>query len=133
YLKNELGTRLPLIQLIGENAWQEDGAVDYDAMRTPAGLEDVSTYADGIGPWLMQLYQGRDEAGNPRLTDLAQRARALGLAVHPYTARADQLPPGIASFDDLHEILFVDLGVDGIFTDFPDRSRALRDILIDGR
>ena len=47
--------------------------------------------------------------------------------IHPYTFRADQLPPGIDSFAELHQIFFVDLGVDGIFTDFPDLTRMLRD------
>ncbi len=130
YLKDELGTTLPLIQLIGENAWAEDGAVDFDAMRSDAGLDAVAEYADGIGPWIMQLYRGRNEQGDAVLSDLAARARSRGLAVHPYTARADQLPPGVESFEALHRILFVELAVDGIFTDFPDRSRALRDRLL---
>ena len=126
YLKHELNTPLPLIQLIGAD---EDPAQDAEYLRSDAGLADIATYADGIGPWLMQLYRGVDERGRPRLTDLAAKARALGLAVHPYTFRAEQLPPGIASFEALHRVFFRDLGVDGIFTDFPDQSRAFRDKL----
>ncbi|MDP5053156.1 MAG: glycerophosphodiester phosphodiesterase [Congregibacter sp.] len=125
YLKYELKTVLPLIQLIAENAWDESGSVDYDAMRTDAGLDTVAEYADGIGPWLMQLYLGVDKNGNPQLTDLAARARERGLLVHPYTFRADQLPTGISSFEELHRLFFEDLQVDGVFSDFPDRSRAL--------
>lgn len=129
-LRGEFGVDLPLVQLIGENDWAEPGAPDYDFLRTDAGLDAVAAYADGIGPWLMQLYKGRDADGRPRVTNLAARARARGLAVHPYTFRADQLPPGIDSFDDLHRLFIIELGVDGIFTDFPDRSRAIIDALL---
>lgn len=127
HLKDKLGTSLPLIQLIGENAWQEDGAVDYDAMRTDAGLAEVSRYADGIGPWLMQLYLGAQDDGKAVLSDLATRAKAQGLLLHPYTFRADQLPPGISDFAELHALFFEELGVDGIFSDFPDLSVEFRD------
>lgn len=124
-LKYELKTRLPLIQLIAENAWNENSSVDFDAMRTDAGLDAVAQYADGIGPWLMQLYTGVDDQGKAQLTDLASRAKQRGLLIHPYTFRADQLPVGITDFEELHRIFFEELGVDGVFSDFPDRSRAL--------
>lgn len=130
YLRFDLKTPLPLIQLIGENGWAPDSPVDFEAMRSDDGLDEVARYADGIGPWLMQLYLGRDEEGTARLSTLAARAHARGLAVHPYTFRADQLPPGIAEFEELHRLFFRELRVDGIFTDFPDRSRALRDAML---
>ncbi|GAB5415671.1 MAG: glycerophosphodiester phosphodiesterase [Congregibacter sp.] len=129
HLKYGLKTELPLIQLIGENAWQEDGGVDFDAMRTDAGLREVREYADGIGPWLMQLYLGKSADGEAKLSELAARAKAAGLALHPYTFRADQLPDGIESFEELHQLFFVELAVDGIFSDFPDLSVAFRDHL----
>lgn len=128
-LRHDLATPLPLIQLIGENDWGEDGGVDYDALRSDAGLDAIAGYADGIGPWIMQLFKGRDAQGRAQLSDLAQRAQQRGLAVHPYTFRADALPPGIDSFEALHHLFIVELGVDGIFSDFPDRSRALIDRL----
>ncbi len=129
YLKYELKTALPLIQLLGENAWAEDGAVDFDQLKTDEGLDEIATYADGIGPWLMQLYLGVDD-GNYLSSDLAQRAQARGLEVHPYTFRRDQLPPGIDSFEALHRLFFLELHVDGIFTDFPDLSRQFREQLL---
>jgi glycerophosphoryl diester phosphodiesterase len=45
--------------------------------------------------------------------------------MHPYTFRADDIPPGFTSFDDLVAFFVKDVGVDGLFTDFPDRVRAL--------
>ena len=130
HLRDELATELPLIQLIGDNAWVPDGSVDFDHLRTDAGLDEIASYADGIGPWLMQLYTGPSAEGRPQLTDLAERAHARGLLVHPYTFRADRLPPGIADFASLHRLFFADLGVDGVFTDFPDLSVRLRDQLL---
>jgi len=130
HLRDELATELPLIQLIGDNAWDPEGGVDFDHLRSDAGLDEIASYADGIGPWLMQLYTGPSTDGAPQLTDLAERAHARGLLVHPYTFRADQLPPGIADFAALHRLFFVELGIDGVFTDFPDLSVRLRDRLL---
>jgi glycerophosphoryl diester phosphodiesterase len=120
YLRNELHTPLPLIQLIGENSWGEDTDSDYDYLRSPAGLAEIASYAEGIGPWLMHIYQGKDSEGAVRMSDLVSRAQALGLLVHPYTFRRDELPEGISSFDELLDIFIGQAGIDGLFTDFPD-------------
>lgn len=120
-------TDLPLIQLIGENEWGEDSAVDYDYLRSDEGLDDIASYADGIGPWLMQIYRGRDDDGKIVTTDLVPRAQARALAVHPYTFRKDELPPGIESFEELLSLFLQELKVDGIFTDFPDLARQFID------
>lgn len=119
-LAGDLNTPLPLIQLIGENAWGEDGGVDYTEMRTPAGLKEIASYAHGIGPWLHQIYRGKSENGSPEFTSLVSDAHQLGLLVHPYTFRRDELPPGIDSFDELLELFLGTAGIDGLFTDFPD-------------
>ena len=122
-LRHETRTPLPLIQLIGENSWGEDTDTDYDYLCSAQGLAEVASYADGIGPWLNQIYLGRDTAGKVMLSDLATRARALGLLVHPYTFRRDDLPSGVQNFSELLEIFFNQAGVDGVFTDFPDIVR----------
>ena len=119
-LRDEIRTPLPLIQLIAENDWGEDSELDYEQLRTPAGLDRVAAYADGIGPWLQHIYLGRDAAGDARCSDLVQEARARGLQVHPFTFRSDELPPGIASFEELLDIFVNQEGCDGLFTDFPD-------------
>ncbi len=108
---------LPLIQLIGENRWWPDAATDYDFLKTPAGLAEVKSYADGIGPWYRQILL--DEG--PRFSNLVAEAHKLGLQVHPYTLRADALPGFVGSFEQLLRFLLVDQRVDGVFTDHPDR------------
>ena len=120
YLRYDLKTPLPLIQLIGDNSWAEDSAVDYNYLQTPQGLADIARYAQGIGPWLMQIYLGKDEAGNAQLSELVDQAHKQGLQVHPYTFRRDELPEGIANFAELLDIFILQAGIDGLFTDFPD-------------
>jgi len=122
-LREDFATPLPLIQLIGENAWGEDGDNDYDWMRTPAGLDAVAGYAQGIGPWLHQIYLGRDPGGDCRLSDLVRQAHSRGLLVHPYTFRRDELPAGVTGFDELLDLFIGRAGIDGLFTDFPDCVR----------
>lgn len=118
-LREEFGTELRLVQLLGENEWAMSG-IDYEPMYTREGLAEIATYADAIGPPVTRILLGLDATGAPRLSSLVADAHGAGLRVHPYTFRADTLPEG-QSFEALLE-LFVDrLGVDGLFIDHPDR------------
>lgn len=119
-LREGLDTRLKLIQLIGENDWTESDT-DFDALRTVQGLRDLADIADGIGPWINQLYTLEPIDGEPVSTGLVRAAHDAGLLVHPYTLRADALPAGFTGHDQLAGFLIEGLQVDGIFTDFPDR------------
>lgn len=49
------------------------------------------------------------------------QAHKLGLFVHGYTLRADQLPPGVGSMANAVRILVDQSGLDGVFTDHPDQ------------
>ena len=44
------------------------------------------------------------------------------MVVHPYTVRADQLPDYATDVNQLYDILYNKAGVDGLFTDFPDKA-----------
>jgi glycerophosphoryl diester phosphodiesterase len=123
-LRNELNCPFKLVQLIGENSWHE-AETDYNAMRTDAGLREIADSADAIGPHIGHLFtQGADSV--PVSTGLVAMAHDAGLAVHPYTFRADELPAGFSSFEDLVSFCVIELGIDGLFTDFPDRVVELR-------
>jgi glycerophosphoryl diester phosphodiesterase len=124
-IRHDLGCRLKLVQLIGENDWHE-AATDYDAMQTADGLERLARTVNAIGPWVQQLYELAAGQARPVDTGLVGRAHAAGLAVHPYTFRVDDLPPGFDCFEDLVRYTVTELGVDGLFTDFPDRVSSLR-------
>jgi glycerophosphoryl diester phosphodiesterase len=124
-MRTELKTDLKLVQLIGENAWAES-ATDYERLRTRDGLREVARYADGIGPWIAHVVTWPAGGGAPTYADLVRNAHEAGLVVHPYTLRIDQLPPNATEADAVHRALFEHAGVDGLFTDFPDRTlRAL--------
>lgn len=112
YLRETLGTDLKLVQLISSSQV---------SLITPQGLDAIAQYADGIGPSL-SLVLSFDAQGQPQVTDLVAQAHARGLAVHAYTARADTLPAHAQSFEHLLEAAFVNAGLDGIFTDHPDRA-----------
>ncbi len=109
---------LKLIQLIGENDWQESNT-DYDRLRTTRGLRQLAKTVDGIGPWVNRLFRV-GAAGVIRDSGLVARAHQAGLAVHPYTFRKDDLPAGFKTFEDLLEFTMDQLNIDGLFTDFPD-------------
>jgi glycerophosphoryl diester phosphodiesterase len=115
---NELGCRLRLIQLV-------DGEPAYADLLTPAGLAGVARYAFGLGPSHRQLVA--DEGGRPKITALTTRAQKLGLRLHPYTFRREDLPGYAATLEQLLEVFLLQARVDGVFCDFPDVAVRVRD------
>jgi len=124
-LRGRLGDAGPeMVQLVGD-------APAADAMVTPSGLREISTYAQGIGPSVNRVLCRGDELilGSSDLVDEAHRA---ALNVFCWTLRAENaflpLPlrrGGIpeAHGDALGEArLLLDLGVDGLITDSPDHA-----------
>ena len=109
----------PLVQLVLTESianWRGD----FEAMHTLPGLKEVAAYAHGIGPDVNLLENG---SGGP--SEMVLAAKKLGLFLHPYTLRADsESIPGV-NFEALHKKLFIDLEVDGAFTDFADQTRKL--------
>jgi len=109
-------------------------------LLTEAGLNFVKSYADAIGPWKPYLVKtiddGLDRNGDGKLTindrrveggtGVIERAHRKGLRVHTWTFRNDASGYG---FSDPKEEMryYFELGVDGLFTDFPDTGAAARD------
>ena len=108
-------TRVRLIQLV-DVRWPE--------RLTDAGLKAVAEYADGIGPDKQFVIPVRADRTVAPATDLVQRAHAAGLLVHIYTIRIDKefLSPSYEGHPELEFQRFAALGVDGMFTDFPDAA-----------
>jgi glycerophosphoryl diester phosphodiesterase len=119
--REELNSELKLVQLIGENSWGESDT-DFDQLLVPAGLGNIRTYADGIGPWLMQVVHIDRKTGRAQVTPLIEQAHRHGLFVHAYTLRADQLPEELNDFDQAMNFLTGQTTLDGVFTDFPDKA-----------
>jgi glycerophosphoryl diester phosphodiesterase len=113
-----------LVQLIAP----EGGPVDepdmrYAEMITKSGLEELATYADGLGPWLGHVLDPQTMAQ----TTLVADAQALGLKVHPWTLRKENgfLPAALQNeggpaADGKWRLLWkaaLASGADGFFTD----------------
>ena len=94
---------------------------------TPAGLAEVKTYADGIGPWKPYIQSWTAAALLPPSTVVADAHRA-GLVVHPYTFRNEpaRVPPPFGGNPVKEYLRFYELGVDGVFSDFADTAFAAR-------
>ena len=122
-IREDLGCRLRLVQLIGENDWGESDT-DYDVLKTPAGLGDIAEIADGVGPWIHQLFTLAEIDGQPISSGFVAAAHHAGLVVHPYTFREDDLPPGFENMAEMVDWFVGSLKVDGLFTDFTDIAVA---------
>lgn len=117
-LRGELGWKGKLIMLLGGKG-KGPGETDFTYLQTDAGLAELAQLVDGIGPPISSYVTGKSPAER-QVTDLAARARKVGLKSHPYTLRADELPKCVTSVDELLSALFTEAKVDGLFTDFPD-------------
>ncbi|WP_348724990.1 glycerophosphodiester phosphodiesterase [Tenacibaculum sp. 190524A05c] len=86
-------------------------------------LDHFATYADGIGPWYKQIIDEKVD-GKWQFTSLVEDAHKLGLKVHAYTFRADQLGD-FSTFEEHVNTLLFEANIDGCFTDFPDKVARL--------
>jgi glycerophosphoryl diester phosphodiesterase len=167
-------TPVRLVQLVDANDVAPDGTITYAPpfdrpydwtvsgdpelqartfgyFTTDEGLEEISRYADGIGPWKVYIVSSRAIALNPDgtvadangdglvderdrtllpPTDLVERAHDHGLLIHTWTFRNEQrrLASDFAGNPVNEYLLFYRLGVDGVFADFPDTAFASREL-----
>lgn len=120
----------------------------FSSMVTPAGLAEIRTYADGIGPWKRYIVSVKGTVGTDgkvvdanndgKINDADTRtlppstlindAHKAGLLVHPYTFRNEQrrLAADYAGDPKKEYKQFYALGVDGVFSDFADTALAAR-------
>lgn len=98
-----------------ETDWPRLQLIARPDQLAPAGLIHIASYAIGIGVPKELVYQGAAIVG---------QAHDLGLQIHAYTLRADQLDD---AFDSLagEVAALVEAGVDAVFTDHPDQVLAL--------
>jgi glycerophosphoryl diester phosphodiesterase len=142
-LRGKIGTdsNITLLQLLGPKSERPYDTIlagtptTYAAMATTAGLREIATYADAIGP----AYRDLDpENARSRLVD---DARAAGLRVIVYTFRpenhfleaayrSDGGPSARHEAGSVRQIRdYLALGIDAFFTDDP----ALGRLAVDGR
>ncbi len=159
-------TPVRLVQLIDANDVRLDGSIDsdnygpydfvvagdrrtYADLVTPAGLAEIATYADGLGPWKRYIIGGRatdanndgradDVNGDGAVNDadrtatgptsVLRDAHAAGLFVHAYTWR-NEARYLLADYGDdpvQEYVHFYCLGVNGVFSDNPDTAVTAR-------
>lgn len=113
-------------------------------LLTPAGLAEVKTWADYVAPWKRWLIPTRAATAADGLAPgavgegarlalppggVVRDAHAAGLGVVTWTLRSE--PRFLAASyggDPAKEVrALIDLGVDGLFSDFPDVAVAARD------
>lgn len=94
----------------------------YDWMFKPGAMKTIAESADGIGPDYTMLVAKGSTKDDIRLTEMVKEAHQAKMVVHPYTARADQLPEWADNVDQLYDVLYNQANVDGLFTDFPDKA-----------
>ncbi len=131
-LMPEMGMDIRLVQLIAETSWNEtmvyeDGKAvpyNYDWMFEEGAMKRISEYADGIGPWKPMVVSNESTKDNIIITDMVREAHQANMEVHPYTFRLDngRIPAYASDFEDMLDIFYNKAGVDGVFTDFPDRA-----------
>jgi glycerophosphoryl diester phosphodiesterase len=92
------------------------------ALLTDAALADIASYADGIGPEKRLVIPLNADGSLGMPNDVITRAHARGLLVHVWTIRIEKdfLPAGYKGRAEAEFEQFRELGVDGVFTDFPD-------------
>lgn len=134
-------TDLPLIYLLDDpeivpfdNVVAGDKRT-YKDMLTHDSLKEISSTAYGIGPYKRYIVPEVEKgvAGAP--TNLIAEAHSLGLKVHPYTFRSeDQYLLKDYNQDPQREYLqFFELGVDGLFSDFPDQAVRARNTFLNNK
>ncbi|CAF2528534.1 unnamed protein product [Rotaria sp. Silwood2] len=118
-IRLQLKSDLKLVGLLTDNKYRSEySKIDYTYWISDVGIEDMSTFVDGIGPHYTQLF----EQGNTlEPSKLYNDARKNNLFIHPYTFRSDVDLQPFGTFDIMLEFFIDKLKIDGLFTDHPDK------------
>ena len=129
-LRETLGDDGPkMLQLV-------DDVPEDEPLLSPAGLREISTYAQAIGPSRHRILVRDAEQTVTGVSDLVARAHGAGIAVVPWTLRGENAflphhlrrgtdPAGLGDADGEARLLLA-LGVDGVITDCPDVAVRVR-------
>jgi glycerophosphoryl diester phosphodiesterase len=117
----KLGGRARRVMLVSQGPAPVD-------VTSAAGIKAIAAFAEGLGPeWPLVVAVADGALGAP--TSLVADAHAAGLAVHPWTVRAENafLPKALqrganpadhGDFEAVFRALWAS-GIDGLFSDFP--------------
>ena len=121
----------------------------FQDMLSAEGLKEIATYADGVGPWKPYLIGAKQTIGTDGKpqdlngdgaiderdrtliapTNVVKDAHAAGLLVHSWTFRSEpkRLASDFKGDAGAEYKAFFALGLDGLFSDFPDQAVKARD------
>lgn len=121
----------------------------FQDMLSTEGLKEIATYADGVGPWKPYLIGAKQTIGadgKPQdlngdgaiderdrtliaPTNVVKDAHAAGLLVHSWTFRSEpkRLASDFKGEASAEYKAFFAIGLDGLFSDFPDQAVKARD------
>jgi glycerophosphoryl diester phosphodiesterase len=148
YLRGKLGKRhanIRLLQLLGDaterpyDVMVAGGKLSYGDMMAPAGLREIATYADAIGPNIRAIIPLAADGTLGKPTALVHDAHAARLELHPYTFRPEShfqaknfwLGNDPRTFNEAGSVAeiraYLDAGIDAFFTDDPALGRKAVD------
>ena len=117
----KLGWKGDLAMLvIDEGQALKDDKARHAWLLTPEGIAEVSKYANIYAPWFPHLAEPKKDGKGYTLSNRAEIARKHGMKVHSWTHRTDSLPQGFKSSDEMLDVAFKQLKLDGLFSDFPE-------------
>lgn len=139
----EAGLRTNAIQLLSASGAPFDtiaagSGPTYADLSTPDGLRGIAHYAQGIGPEKLQVIPRKADGTLSSPTALVSDAHRSGLAVHPYTFRAENyflpvdyqtstVPTDHGRAID-EQTTYLQAGINGLFTDHPDIALSRREL-----
>jgi glycerophosphoryl diester phosphodiesterase len=122
--------RAPKVFLTSASGTPFNDPRSYADYLTPAGLKELSSFVDGVGPDKNQIIPRNADGTLGAPSPLVANAHAAGLVLHPYTFRAENqfLPVDYRTGTDPtaygraidEQLAFLRAGIDGLFTDQAD-------------
>jgi glycerophosphoryl diester phosphodiesterase len=133
-------TDLQLVQLLDEAEMQPYDFVvkgdsrTYADLTAPQELAKIAEYADGLGPYKRLILPVGEDKRLKSATSLIEDAHAVGLKVHTWTFRKEEqyLAPDYNKNAQAEYEQFFKLGIDGVFSDFPDIAVDVRNRMFSG-
>ncbi|BAY21627.1 glycerophosphoryl diester phosphodiesterase [Calothrix sp. NIES-2100] len=126
-------TDLPLVQLLNNTGKPYDFIVNnvdcsYADLTTKSGLQEIAEYAQAIGVHKNMIVPIDSNKKLHFPTSLVTDAHAASLLVHAWTFRNEDffLPLDFQGNPQKEYELFFSLGVDGVFSDFPDTANLVK-------
>lgn len=117
----ELGWKGELCMLVTANGQgAKDDKARHKWLTTEEGMKDVARYATIYAPNFNLLAVPNADATGYTISPLANMCRAYGMKLHSWTLRKDSLPKGFKTWEEVLDVSFKTLKVEGMFSDFPD-------------